>query len=139
MGRIVPLSLLVSALIIESLAAAEPWDPKIHVRPRTYVAPRIAERIPRPLSKRQTAQKPGQPLRAAPEDKILGYEVVGQSGVSAQQLFLGDKNKVCTPPVGRLPELRLSALKNIGLYNRQSRRKCCSSQRSFRLGCRVQH
>jgi hypothetical protein len=93
---------LITALVLHEskvLAAvtAEPWDPQKHVRYEHLVAPRTKRRIPRHLVPRQTSDQtvqPGQPTHTIPDDLVGGFEIVGDSGVSAQQMFLGSENLV---------------------------------------------
>jgi hypothetical protein len=89
-------SLLALSTLLFSPAAAELWNPRIHVTRRDYVAPRTTEVVPRPLRIRadNSTVQPGQPAYNVTNDLILGFEIVGTSGVSAQQLFLGDDTKV---------------------------------------------
>lgn len=91
--------LLVSTLILSAatVAAQQEWDPSL--KPRRVdqlVKPRAARNGPlrSRLAKRQNSQNPGQPVHVAPSDKIGGFELIGTSGVSAQQLYLGTADKV---------------------------------------------
>ena len=89
-------SLVALSSLLFSPTAAEPWDPRIHVTRRDYVAPRTTELVPRPLRVRadNSTVQPGQPTNNVSDSLILSFEIVGTSGVSAQQLFLGDDTKV---------------------------------------------
>jgi hypothetical protein len=89
-------SLLALSALLFSPAAAELWNPRIHVTRRDYVVPRTTELVPRPLRVRadNSTVQPGQPTHNVTSDLILGFEIIGNSGVSAQQLFLGDDTKV---------------------------------------------
>jgi hypothetical protein len=89
-------SLLALVLLIQPVLA-ENWNPRVHVFPRDYVVPRTTERIPRSLKARAASGtvQPGQPTHTVPDSSILGFEVIGDTGVSAQQLFLGSDTKVC--------------------------------------------
>ncbi|KAG8775988.1 hypothetical protein FRC15_000209 [Serendipita sp. 397] len=91
--RPLPSLFALSALILQPVLA-ENWNPRIHVNRRDYIAPRTTERIPRPLKARADTVKPGQPTHTVSDNLILGFEVIGDSGVSGQQLFLGDDTKV---------------------------------------------
>ncbi|PVF94465.1 DUF1929-domain-containing protein [Serendipita vermifera] len=54
-------------------------------------------RVPRNLVPRQTNDQtvqPGQPTHTIPDSLVGGFEIVGDSGVSAQQMFLGTENLV---------------------------------------------
>lgn len=88
-----PSLVALSALFLQP-ALAELWNPRVHVQRRDYVVPRTTERIPRPLKARADTVKPGQPTHTVSDDLILGFEIVGNSGVSGQQLFLGSDTKV---------------------------------------------
>jgi hypothetical protein len=99
--RVPSLLALSLALIQPALGeTGEPWNPAKHVVKRDYVVPRTTERIPRRLSRRAASTvKPGQPTHTVSDDKILGFEIVGDSGVSGQQLFLGSDTKVLPFPI----------------------------------------
>lgn len=86
-------SLLALVLLIQP-ALAENWNPRIHVFKRDYVVPRTDERIPRPLKARANTVTTRQPTHIAADSSILGFEVIGETGVSGQQLFLGSDTKV---------------------------------------------
>ena len=93
-------SLLALVLLIQP-ALAENWNPRVHVFRRDYVVPRTADRLPRPLKARaDNTVQPGQPTHTTPDSSILGFEIIGETGVSGQQLFLGSETKVSsgTPP-----------------------------------------
>ena len=92
-SRPLPSLLALSTLLIQP-AFAELWNPRVHVERRDYVVPRTTERIPRPLKARADTVKPGQPTHTVADNLILGFEIIGNSGVSGQQLFLGSENKV---------------------------------------------
>jgi hypothetical protein len=89
-------SLLALVLLIQPVLA-ENWNPRVHVLKRDYVVPRTTERIPRPLKARadNSTVQPGQPTHTVADSSILGFEIIGDTGVSAQQLFLGSDTKVC--------------------------------------------
>ena len=87
-------SLLALSTLFLQPALAELWNPRVHVERRDYVVPRATERIPRPLKARADTVKPGQPTHTVADDLILGFEIIGNSGVSGQQLFLGSDTKV---------------------------------------------
>lgn len=90
---------VISTLVLSAATAAaqQSWDPSL--KPR-HVDHLVKPRAPRNgplrsrLAKRQNSQNPGQPAHVAPDDKIGGFEQVGTSGASAQQLYLGTANKV---------------------------------------------
>lgn len=91
-----PSIVALSALLLQPVAA-EVWNPRVHINPRrSYVAPRTSDPTPRPLRRRAPGStlKPGQPTHTVSDDFILGFEVIGETGVSAQQLFLGSDTKV---------------------------------------------
>lgn len=96
-ASVLSLSLLLSSLCVE-IVRAEAWDPSIHYpHSEELRAPRTSRRVPRRLRARQannTTQAPGQP-QTVPDSVIGGFAVIGDSGVSAQQLFLGTDNQVC--------------------------------------------
>lgn len=88
--------LLLSTLVL-SAAALQEWDPSLKPRRVDHlVKPRAPRNGPLKsrLAKRQNSQNPGQPAHVAPADKIGGFEEIGNSGASAQQLYLGTANKV---------------------------------------------
>lgn len=91
--------LLLSTLVLSAATAAaqQQWDPSL--KPRrvdNLIKPRAPRNGPlrSRLAKRQNSQNPGQPAHTAPTDKIGGFEEIGTSGASAQQLYLGTANKV---------------------------------------------
>lgn len=89
-----PTLLALSSLLLQPVYG-ENWNPRVHVQRRDYLVPRTSERLPRPLKARAaTIDKPGQPTHTVSDDLILGFEVVGDSGVSGQQIFLGSDSKV---------------------------------------------
>jgi hypothetical protein len=55
------------------------------------------ERRTTPFVKRADTVQPGQPRNTVADQFIGGYQVVGNSGVAAQQLFLGDDHLVSSP------------------------------------------
>ena len=91
--------LLVSTLLLSAgtAAALQEWDPSLKPRRVDHlVKPRVPRNGPlrSRLAKRQNSQNPGQPVHVAPNEKIGGFEEIGTSGVSAQQLYLGTADKV---------------------------------------------
>jgi hypothetical protein len=90
-------SLLHLFLFASEFARAELWDPRRHYpRSETLAAQRTSRRVPRRLSARQASNtvQPGQPEHTIPDSLVGGFEIVGNSGVSAQQMFLGTDNLV---------------------------------------------
>lgn len=91
--------LLISTLVLSAATAAaqQQWDPSLKPRRVDHlVKPRAPRNGPlrSRLAKRQDSQNPGQPVHAAPSDKLGGFEEIGTSGASAQQIYLGTANKV---------------------------------------------
>ena len=91
--------LLLSTLVLSAATAAalQEWDPSLKPRRVDHlVKPRAPRNGPlrSRLAKRQNSQNPGQPAHTAPTDKLGGFEEIGTSGVSAQQIYLGTANKV---------------------------------------------
>lgn len=77
---------------VADVVHGELWDPRKHIaRYDNLKAPRTNKRVPRRLSARQanSTTQPGQPQHTIPDSLLGGYEIVGTSGVSAQQMFLG--------------------------------------------------
>lgn len=90
---------VISTLLLSAATAVaqQHWDPSLKPRRVDHlVKPRAPRNGPlrSRLAKRQNSQNPGQPTHLAPADKIGGFEEVGKSGASAQQLYLGTANKV---------------------------------------------
>ena len=96
------LFLFSSATLTHGAEQAEPWDFNKHLPP--YVDLR-ARRIPQHEARRRSLYPrqsqnvtilptPGQPTHTISDDLLGGFEVVGNSGVSAQQLFLGTETLV---------------------------------------------
>lgn len=90
---------VISTLVLSAVTAAarQEWDPSLKprridhlVKPR---APRTGPLRSR-LAKRQDSQNPSQPGHLAPDNKVGGFEEIGTSGVSAQQIYLGTANKI---------------------------------------------
>lgn len=94
MASVSKLSTLVAlGLAVVDFVAAENYDPaKHHPRWEDLRAKRTASQLHRRgLVPRQTpgGVKPGQPTHQVPDSMIGGFERVGDSYVSAQQMFLG--------------------------------------------------
>jgi hypothetical protein len=96
------------------------------------------ERRSTPFVKRADTVQPGQPRNTVADQFIGGYQVVGNSGVAAQQLFLGDDHLVSSSfqsaslslPIYRAlrTRYRMYSSKSIGLYHRQGRAKPAHDQ-----------
>jgi hypothetical protein len=86
------LSVFLFLVVVSGFAQAESWDHRRHYpRYEKLSAQRTSRRVPRRLSARQANNtvQPGQPQHTIPNSLVGGFELVGNSGVSAQQMFLG--------------------------------------------------
>lgn len=91
--------LLLAAL--QEIAGAEPWNAAKHYRRsekdlRAPRVPRTSRRLVPRQSSNTTTTQPGQPQHTIADNLVGGFEPVGSSGVSAQQMFLGTDNLVRT-------------------------------------------
>jgi hypothetical protein len=97
---------------------SEPYDFNIHLPPYRDLRARRISRVEQEFARQKrgllpgqssrsnitsrnerravtTLPTPGQPTHIISDDLLGGFEIVGDSGVSAQQLFLGTENLVC--------------------------------------------
>lgn len=100
-------SLIALSTLLFAPVSAELWNPRVHVTRRDYVAPRTTEIVPRRLSARaaNSTVQPGQPAHNITDDMLLSFEIIGDSVVSGQQLFLGDETKVLTVTPATRPKI----------------------------------